>query len=54
MSDRPSEADVSEPRIEIGPLCPPIQSWFFPNDPDEKPRTIEEKENEHGDTAQSA
>lgn len=44
-----------EPKIEVGPLCPPLQSWFFPNDPDMKPFPIEtKKEKEDGDTAQPA
>lgn len=45
---------ASEPKIELGPLCPPVQSWFFPNDLEEKPSPITEKEDEDGDTAQPA
>lgn len=44
-----------EPKIEIGPVCPPIGSWFFPMDPDKEPYPLEEdKEKEDGDPAQSS
>lgn len=42
---------TDEPRFEFGDECPRIGSWFFPKDPDEKPREIEEK-NEQEDSAQ--
>lgn len=44
-----------EPKIEIGSVCPPIGSWFFPLDPDKKPYPLEDKEKkEDGDSAQSS
>ena len=46
MSDESNEA-----KIEIGPVCPPIGSWFFPNDPAEEPMQID-KEKKDGDSAQ--
>jgi hypothetical protein len=38
-------------RIEIGPVCPPIPSLFFP---DRKPSKIDEENAEDDDSAQSA
>jgi hypothetical protein len=33
-----------EPRIEIGPLCPPIKSWFFPLDKSLEPYELENED----------
>lgn len=44
--------DDGEPKIELGPVCPPVKSWFFPNDPELKPKEIDEEKN-GDDTTQS-
>lgn len=33
-----------EPRFEFGDRCPKLKAWFFPSDPNEKPREIEDKD----------
>ena len=47
--------DKKEPVFEFGGPCPPIRSWFFPNDPSVKPYEIDEpqKEGEGSETTQS-
>lgn len=45
---------IDEPRIEIGPLCPPVQSWFFPDDDSKEPYQLEIKEKEDEDSPQSS
>lgn len=44
------------PRIEIGDVCPPIKSWFFPADKSLPPEELnpEKKEGEDESSAQSA
>lgn len=41
-------------RIEVGPSCPPIQSWFFPLDPEKKPYPLEDEEDKSESSAQPA
>lgn len=41
-----------EPRIEIGPVCPPIKPWFFPKDEFSKPYELENEDGEGEHTAQ--
>jgi len=36
----------TEPRIEIGSVCPPIKSWFFPKDESLKPYELENEDGE--------
>lgn len=45
---------MDEPRIELGPPCPPIQSWFFPDDPEKKPYPLNPEEDNSEGSAQSA
>lgn len=47
--DREMETHV----VEIGSVCPPIKSWFFPSDGSE-PYQLESKEKEDGDSPQSS
>jgi hypothetical protein len=53
MSDRAGENNAA--RFEFGDQCPKIGSWFFPIDPSEKPRLMEQgKEGEDDDSSQSS
>lgn len=45
-----SEDDKQEPRIEIGPVCPPLKSWVFSFDGSFEPYELEnmkDGEDEH-------
>lgn len=46
--------DEEKPKIEIGPLCPPIASWFFPYEKSEIPYQLEPKEIEYESSSQSS
>jgi len=53
MSDCGGEDNVA--KFEFGDRCPKIGSWFFPIDPGEKPRMLEQgKEGEDDDSSQSS
>lgn len=47
--------EEKKPIFEFGGPCPPIKSWFFPNDPSVKPHEIDpsQEQGEENDTAQS-
>ena len=41
--DKPSD---EVPRFSFGTPCPPIASWFFPNDPEKEPHEIADDKEE--------
>jgi len=43
-----------EPRIEIGSICPPIGSWFFPHEGVGGPIRLEQTDEENDDGEGSA
>lgn len=48
---KPEEAEEKAPVFSFGGPCPPIRPIFFPNDPEQQPRQLEEKD-EQVDSAQ--
>lgn len=42
-----------EPRFDFGEECPRVKSWFFPKDPKEPPREIEESDEQEDSTQPS-